>query len=40
MAQLAAAGPAQRLALERLDEQALDHLARQLLTAPPRAGPA
>jgi hypothetical protein len=40
MQKLAQAGPAQRLALERLDDAALDRLARQLLTTPPRAGPA
>lgn len=39
MQELAHAGPAQRLALERMDDKTLDRLARQLLTGPPRAGP-
>lgn len=40
LGKLAQAGPEGRLALERLDDQALDRLARALLASAPRAGPA
>ena len=40
VAKLAEVGPAGRLALERMDDRALDRLARQLLTRPPHPGPA